>query len=109
MWLITPRGFYSAVAKPGDGDEFVTVRARSEHDIRNLADLIDAKPSRDEGTDYRWRLRCPKTEWAQAVATMAQEIDYGNFKNRIARDDPDRAHLLAGVWEVLAELQRREG
>ncbi len=42
MWLITTRGFYSAVVKPGDGEEFVTVPARSERDVRNLAELIDA-------------------------------------------------------------------
>ena len=41
---MTPRGFYSAVAKPEDGDEFVTVRARAESDIRKLSDLIDAEP-----------------------------------------------------------------
>lgn len=106
---MTPRGFFSAVAKPEDGEEFVTVRARSERDIRNLADLIDAAPARGEGTDYRWRIRCRKLEWADAVAKMAREIDYSNFKNRVARDDHDRAHLLARVWDVLSEIQRQEG
>jgi hypothetical protein len=96
------------VAKPGDGDQFVTVRARSEHDIRNLSDLIDAEPSSDEGTDYRWRIRCPKDEWERACATMAHEVDYSNFKNRIAADDPVRAKLLGQVWEVLYEIQGRE-
>ncbi len=109
MWLITPRGFYSAVAKAGDGDEVVTVRARSERDIRNLADLIDAEPSRDEGTDYRWRIRCSRSEWSNAVSVMAEEIDYSNFKSRIARDDPERAHLLSRVWDVLFDIQRQEG
>jgi hypothetical protein len=108
MWLITPRGLFSAVAKPEDGDEFVTVRARSERDIRNLADLIDAEPSRDDGTDYRWRIRCRKSEWAEAVSRMVDEIDYSNFKSRIASEDPERAHLLAGVWDVLYDIQRRE-
>lgn len=108
MWLITPRGFYSAVAKPGDGEDFVTVRARSERDILNLADLIGAEPSRDGGSDYRWRVRCPKSEWARALSTMAEEIDYSNFKNRIASEDPERAHLLARVWSVLYDIQQQE-
>ncbi|MGO9903512.1 MAG: hypothetical protein ACLP0J_28380 [Solirubrobacteraceae bacterium] len=108
MWLITPRGFFSAVAKPEDGDEFVTVRARCERDIRNLADLIDAEPSRDDGTDYRWRIRCRKSEWADAVSKMAEEIDYSNFKSRIAAEDPERAHLLARVRDVLYDIQRHE-
>jgi hypothetical protein len=96
------------VAKPGDGDQFVTVRARSEHDIRNLADLIDAAPSRDDQTDYRWRIRCPKADWERACATMANEVDYSNFKNRIKADDPERAQLLGQVWNVLYEIQQRE-
>jgi hypothetical protein len=108
VWLITPRGFYSAVAKPDDGDEFVTVRARSERDIRNLADLIDAEPRRSEHTDYRWRIRCRKADWAEAVKQMALEIDYENFKNRIHHDDPDRARLLARVWDVLYDIQRQD-
>jgi len=109
VWLVTPRGFYSAVAKLEDGDEYVTVRARSERDIRNLSDLIEAEPSRHEATDYRWRIRCRRSEWAHAVAKMAVEIDYSNFKNRIASEDPERAHLLARVWEVLYDIQRQEG
>src|SRR5438105_3953862 len=106
MWLITTRGFYSVVAKPDDGDEYITVRARAERDIRNLAHLIDAEPQRSDHTDYRWRMRCRKEDWALALATMAREIDYDNFKSRIGRDDPDRAHLLHEVWSVLHELQR---
>lgn len=109
MWIITPRGFYSTVAKPADGTEYVTVRARSERDIRNLADLIDAEPVRSQDTDYRWRIRCRKEEWAHAIAAMAQEIDYPNFKNRIASQDPERAHLLSQVWDVLYAIQRQEG
>lgn len=106
MWLITTRGFYSAVAKPGDGEEFVTVRARSERDIRNLAELIDAEPKRSEHTDYRWRIRCRKEEWADAVRQMALEIDYDNFKNRIYQEDPERERIFARVWSDLLALQR---
>ena len=39
---------------------------------------------------------------------MADEIDYYNFKSRIAREDPERAHLLSRVWEVLYDIQRQE-
>jgi hypothetical protein len=109
MWLITTRGFYSAVARPGDGDDFVTVRARSERDIRNLADLIDAVPSRDDGTDYRRRIRFPKSDWARGVSAMADEIHYDNFKNRISPNDPNRARVLSRVWNVLYDIQRKEG
>jgi hypothetical protein len=106
MWLVTPRGFYSAVAKPEDGDEYVTVRARSEREIRNLADLIDGEPTSERGGDYRWRLRCHKSVWADAVRKMALEIDYDNFKNRIHDEDPARAAVYARVWGDLLEIQR---
>jgi hypothetical protein len=106
MWLITPRGFYSVVAKPSDEGAALTIRARSERDIRNLADLIPGTPVRDAGTDYyRWRLRCTRTQWESAVAAMAREIDYGNFKSRIAGEDPARAALLADVWDTLYAIQ----
>jgi hypothetical protein len=88
VWLITPRGFYSAVAKPGDGEAFVTVRARTERDIRNLADLIDAQPERSEHTDYRWRVRCRKSDWARAVAAMAEEIDYATSRTASTSSTP---------------------
>jgi hypothetical protein len=97
VWIITPRGFYSAVAKPTDGDESTTVRARSERDVRKLADLIDAESVRSEDTDYRWRIRCRKEEWARAVAVMAQQIDYPNFKNRIASENAASPAAGAGV------------
>jgi hypothetical protein len=108
MWLMTPRGFYSVVAKPADQDEMLTIRARTELDIRNLDDLIDATPIRDAGTDYRWRLRCTRDQWADAIAAMAREIDYRNFKSRIAATDPRRAELLAEVWDTLYGLQEQE-
>jgi hypothetical protein len=108
MWLITPRGFYSAVSKTADGADALTVRARSEHDIRNLTDLIPGTPTRDAGTDYRWRLRCTRAQWENAVAVMAREIDYDNFKSRIAAEDPARAALLADVWNTLYAIQAAE-
>ena len=108
MWLMTPRGFYSVVAKSDDGEEFLTVRARSERDIRELADLLPGEPTRDAGTDYRWRLRCTRGQWADAVSAMAQEIDYANFKSRIGTTDPQRAKLLADVWDTLYAIQDAE-
>lgn len=106
MWLITTRGFYSVVEKPEDGDGVVTVRARVEQDIRNLADLIDAEATESRHSDYQWRVRCPKAQWAEAVRQMALEIDYDNFKNRIYEEDPAREQILARVWSDLRALQR---
>jgi hypothetical protein len=35
-----------------------------------------------------------KSEWERPVRVMADEIDYSNFKSRIASADPERAHAL---------------
>lgn len=109
MWLITTRGFYSAVAKREDGDTHVTVRARNKQDLDNLADLLpDCKPYKQKGyTDYEWRLRCTKDQWAETVAILAKEIDYSNFKDEVKRKQGwKRASTYGRVWSVLLDLER---
>jgi hypothetical protein len=32
-------------------------------------------------------------------------LDYPNFKNEVAREDPERAHVYMGVWTVLRKLR----
>lgn len=108
MWLMTTRGFYSAVEKKEDGVEGVTVRARNKSDIDRLKDLIpDAKPFKEKYyTDYAWRLRCSKLDWARAVAVMALEIDYSNFKDEVKRRRGSRVAAIYGrVWGVLLDLE----
>lgn len=110
MWVMTPRGFYSAVQKREDReDKMVTVRARNKGDIDRLADLIDAKPYRQKGySDYPWRLRCKREAWMAAVAVMAGEVDYSNFKSEVQRvQGKARADVYHRVWSVLLSLEQR--
>lgn len=105
MWLMTTRGFYSAV-QHRDEPTKVLVRARCEEDIRNLADLIDAEPYPLSRSDYEWRLECQLAEWTKAVALMTMEIDYPNFKNAVKKKQGQkRADIYMRVWSALLSLE----
>lgn len=109
MWIITTRGFYSVVQKPNDPPTQLTVRARNEEDIRNLADLLpNSKPFASKGTDYEWRLHCTVAEWSKAMALLALEVDYGNFKNEVRRKQgTKREAVYHSLWSVLLRLERK--
>lgn len=111
MWMMTPRGFYSAVQKSADKDTpFLTVRARSKQDLENLADLLpeDVEPYREERwTDYPWRIRIDVADWTKICATLALEIDYSNFKDAVKdRQGAARAKVYSRVWGALRDIER---
>lgn len=103
MWLFTPFGFFSIVRKPDDRE--LTIRSRTRGDLLRLIDtwLPDAgEPVAHAGSDYPWRVRCPADKVAQALARIASEIHYDNFKNEV-KDvlGSDRAHRYGKVWSAL--------
>ena len=110
MWLITPIGFFSIVQKPSDVSmETLTVRARVRKDLetlrseylRGLGEVNESKTN-----DYRFRATAPRAEVAAAMARLVQTLDYGNFKNQVAKvQGTNRAHLYHDVWDVLYKLQ----
>lgn len=110
MWLLTPIGFFSAVRKPGDST--LTVRARVAGDLDSLRARYLPRLSPVDahgGTDYPFRARCTQEEWAMALARMALDIDYGNFKSEVAkRQGPARAHVYSKVWSALRSLESSE-
>jgi organic radical activating enzyme len=94
------RGFFSVVAHRDDASK-VLVRARCERDIRALDDLLPgAVPAYTPDADYEWRLECTKDQWSQAVAKMATEIDYPNFKASV-NDKAHRFVVLTGGEPLL--------
>lgn len=106
MWLITTRGFYSVVEHRSDPERLI-VRARRREDMEALAELIpDLEIFSDRRADYRWRAVVARSEWVVALAQLAAEIDYPNFKSAVAkRQGPERAHHYAEVWRILHGLQ----
>lgn len=107
MWLFTPRGFFSAVRKPDDAkDDMLTIRARDKADLEQLADLLpEAVPYAKKYSDYPWRIRIPQKDWALALARMALEIDYDNFKDEVKRTQgSSRAGTYGQVWSVMLQV-----
>ena len=104
MWLMTTRGFYSAVQHRDDPDR-ILVRARCRRDLDAISDLVPGEPVLLEHADYAWRVETDRATWRAAVAVLAAEIDYPNFKGAI--DDPDRHDLYLEVWRVLRVLDDR--
>ena|SRR5581483_10783196 len=106
MWLFTTQGFYSVVAHRRDPDRLL-VRARAREDLEALRDQIpNLRISSDRTADYRWRAVVTRGEWIAAVAQLATEIDYDNFKSAVAaRQGAKRERLYARVWAEMRKLQ----
>lgn len=108
MWLFTPKGFYSVVQKRQDrAGDTLTIRTRNRADIDALKEYFpDAKPFRVKASDYAWRIRVPRQEWAAAVARMALEVDYSNFKDRVTEVQGHKRHAVyLRVWSALLTLR----
>jgi len=108
MWILTTQGFYSAVAHR-DVPDTVIVCARTREDIEALRRQIPGiEPFEDPAADYRHRAVVGRPEWVAAVAQLASEVDYDNFKNAVAKSQGStRAALYGEVWSVLRRLQGR--
>jgi hypothetical protein len=110
MWLFTTRGFYSVVEKREDrADGMLTVRARSKADIDSLRELLpNYTPVRNKGTDYPWRVRVTAADWTHAMARLALEIDYSNFKDEVTRRQGKKRHdIYMRVWAAMLSLEPR--
>lgn len=110
MWLLTPLGFFSIVRKPGDvGGGTLTIRARVRSDLEALREhcLPDlGKIEENAGTDYRFRAKAKRSQVAEALAKLVQDLDYENFKSEVAKKQgKHRAAAYEKVWGVLCKLQ----
>lgn len=108
MWLFTKQGFYSAV-EHRDDPERIIVRARAKKDLEALQVQIPNMIIFHGGAkaDYPHRAIVSREEWTIAVARLAMELDYTNFKNSIA--DNRRHSTYLGVWTKLLEIESEDG
>jgi hypothetical protein len=114
MWLATQRGFFSIVRK--DDGKF-HVRARALRDLHMLLELAgmgrrhslkplgpgDVEPIWTKGSDYPCRVLVNRRQLARIFRALAGDIDYPNFKARIASREDQRGKLGAyhGLWAAL--------
>jgi hypothetical protein len=111
MWMITTRGFFSAVQKTGQPATELTIRARRKDHLMNLLELIPeaGPPVTGEGTDYPWRITCSVARWAEACALMATEVNYSNFKNEVkARKQHVEASAYGSIWSALLKIEDKK-
>ena len=123
MWIFTKHGFFSAVcARQGSGErgqpvdpDRVMVRARVRAHLEALKNRFPDLLGRCEvqefaGTDYAFRIFVAKSAWSQALAGLAEEIDYDNFKSEVARHQGGAGaaygRSLHDVWSVMHKLQK---
>jgi hypothetical protein len=109
MWVFTKFGFLSAVAKPEDGPNRLTVRARKREHLeafrREYCPRMDS-PMRMPMADYRWHAKVNKKAFARAMSEAALDIDYVNFKDQAkATAGAEFAQRCGQVWNVLYQLQ----
>ena len=86
MWLATQHGYFSIVRKHGEPG--LTVRARVAGDLDALREhfLPELSPTiAGAGTDYPFRGTCSAAAFAAAMASLAEDIDYANFKQRVGQ------------------------
>ncbi len=103
MWLITNFGFFSVVDKSGDGR--LTVRSRTRGDLDRLRAHYLPELGitvAHAGSDYPWRAVVERQPLAEAMASIVADIDYGNFKDEVAKTlGKERAHRYGDVWSAL--------
>lgn len=113
MWIQTTIGFFSIVQKPEDvARDTLTIRARSREHLEalQLAYLQESGPIQTGGgTDYPYRLVAPRMAVEDAVSLAVAAIDYVNFKDAVADEDPHTAHVYGKVHAALKALTDDEG
>jgi hypothetical protein len=121
MWLFTRYGFFSAACaqkKNGAIDkDTIMVRSRTMRHLLNLQKRFSGLAPEilvDSGTDYRYRIIIPKSQWVEVVSEIASEQTWSNFKNEAARfarengDSTGYVHALHDIWGTMYELQKNE-
>jgi len=107
MWTMTNFGMFSATLRderyiPKGDTQLLQIRARRAQDLRTLKERYLPEASdivRLQHADYEFRVFCSHDEWALALARMAQDVDYQNFKNSVRDRQLHNAYLR--VWNAL--------
>jgi hypothetical protein len=121
MWIFTRYGFFSiACATGADGAldaNTVMLRSRLREHLLSLkarfpeTELGKAVILSSDHTDYRYRIVLPKTIWVAALAELATEQTWSNFKNEAAKMEKLKgwSHryvtALHRVWDIMFDLQ----
>ena len=118
MWIQSPNiGAFSVVladdletGRPDPTTAMIRARCRahlellqSAHPVLASRDILQGPPH----LDYRWRLICPKAEWAEVLRNMALQIEYRNVKAAAhAAEESVGSRFVQALHRVHADLKR---
>jgi hypothetical protein len=108
MWILFEGGFVSIVQHREEPD-MLCVRGRVKADVSTFCAAAGSELPvlMTPDGDYRYRVVLSRAEVQRALDTLVTELDYDNFKSRIAEiHGHERAHIYAEVWSDLHKLQR---
>lgn len=108
MWIMSKEGFYSIVKHRGDPTKLI-IRSRVKKDIENVLEFFigsDYRLMHTPDADYAYRTIIDVFEWPKFLEELTMDIEYYNFKNTIAAEDPERAYCYGEIWYVLRDLQK---
>ena len=112
MWIMTPYGFFSVVCAHATGPtasygeahpELMMIRSRNRNHLVALKSRFSGLPDIDEksGTDYPCRITAPRADVLRVMASMAEDVDYTNFKNeahKVSPNDKPFHTFLMSIW-----------
>lgn len=81
----------------------VVVRSRSVITLENLATPIKRHPDvfvSPVEWDYQFRLYLTAREWAKVMASVAEGLDYRNFKSWTSTNSCGQSKLAHDVWHA---------
>lgn len=108
MWVFTETGFVSAVRKT-DRPDVITVRSRDRKSLEPLATKAEVDIKVSPFGDYPYRIFIEPDDFTSWVADQARNINYDNFKNRVARTRGYRfVDPLHNVWVAMLSLQQSQ-
>jgi hypothetical protein len=119
MWIFTKNGFFSVVCarkEEGRSSEIdkskLMIRARSKEHLKNLIEehqeLKDHTITEMKYSDYKYRIFVDKNIWSNISRKIAEDINYGNFKDEVKKslNDPFFNSSLGEIWSIMYEYQK---
>jgi hypothetical protein len=108
MWVFTETGFVSAVRK-ADNPSVLTVRSRDKKSLEPLATASGVQIAQSPDADYPYRVFVEQEAFAQWAFEQAMNVEYNNFKNRVAKSRGyDFASALGNVWVAMLAVEDRD-
>ena len=111
MWIFSKDGFFSAVFDKYCNSGELMIRSRCKDDLSRLSKKLYGYSDESyilemEHTDYRYRMKILKHEWADYLINCAYDINYENVKEHIVpAGDNLRKDAYFQVWTALYRWQ----